>query len=540
MLKKIFFSLNGEAKSITGGAIIIALTTLASKLLGLLRDRVLAGMFGAERPLDIYYASFRIPDFVFNLLVLGILSAGFIPVFTGYLKKSSESAWKLVNELLTMLTAGLTFVCIVLIIIMPVFAPFIAPGFTQGELSQTIQLTRIMFLSPLLLGISGIFGGVLQSYKRFFSFSVAPIFYNVGIIFGAIFFVPLFGLVGLAWGVVVGSIFHLFTQALSVARLGYMPRPVFSFSHHGIREIFFLMVPRTMSLALSQINFLIITILGSYLEEGSITIFHLANNLQSTPLMLFGISFAIAAFPALSESAGSKHDFVKNLSLTLRQILFFIIPSSAIFILLRAQIVRAVFGSGNFDWNDTIRTMNTLAIFSVSLFAQSLIHLLSRAFFALKDSATPFFVGLLSTIVNISLSMFFVFVFPQAGVEELALAFSISSVIHLLFLWVILKVKLGEFDEMQIFFSTIKISFAAFCMALSVQGVKYAIEPFFGTRTFVGIALQGGVAILIGTMVYIFTCLALRSPEATLFISSMRRKIFRHFTPSESADQGEY
>lgn len=532
MLRKFFQNINGQAHSITSAAVIIGGASLASKFFGVFRDRVLAGEFGAGRALDIYYASFRIPDFVYNLLVLGILSAGFIPIFTDSLKNGKQGAWDLVNHLLTIIFFVLIAVCGILIFLTPKIMIYVTPGFSPQDLKITSDLTRIMFLSPIFLGVAGIFGGILQSFRRFFIFSLAPIMYNIGIIIGALFFTPKLGIYGLAWGVVLGAVLHLLVQVPSIWFLGYRPKLGFEISR-DVRKIFGMTVPRILSLIITQAHLMVITVIGSTLASGSIAIFNFANNLQSVPLVIFGISFSVAAFPALSDYAVNKEKFIETLSLTLRQILFFVIPASALLILLRAQIVRVALGSGNFGWNDTIHTINTLAIFSVSLFAQSLIHLLSRTFFAMKDSITPFCVGLLSTILNIFLSLYLVKTFTVWQVESLAFAYSIASIFNLLILWLLLKLKIGEIDETRIFYSSLKIGISAFIMTLAIQGVKYAIEPFFGTHTFLGIAIQGTAGGIVGILVYFLACLSLRSPEAILFLSSFQKKFLRKFTPTE-------
>jgi len=191
-----------------------------SRALGILRDRVLAGEFGAGSELDMYFAAFRIPDLLFNLLVLGALSAGFIPVFTTYLS-NKKKAWELVNIILNLIFVALVLITILLIILTPWLVKLITPGFSLEQLQITATLTRIMFLSPIFLAISGIFGSVLQSFKRFFIFSLAPIMYNVGIIIGALFFVPYLGIYGLAWGVVFGAMLHMAIQFPLIIYLGY-------------------------------------------------------------------------------------------------------------------------------------------------------------------------------------------------------------------------------------------------------------------------------------------------------------------------------
>jgi len=547
ILKRLFFGLNSQAKSISSAALIIGTAGLAAKILGVFRDRVLAGQFGAGSTLDMYYASFRIPDLVFNLIVLGALSAGFIPIFCEHMKKGEKEAWELVNYVLNLLILALVSLSVLLVIFAPFFMRLISPGFTAQEVRTSAELTRIMFLSPIFLGLSAVFGGVLQSMKRFFVYSLAPILYNVGIIIGAVFLTEEFGVHGLAWGVVLGAFMHLIVQLAASIALGFRYRPIFSVRHKGLRDLVRMMVPRTLSLAVAQLNLLVVVIIGSTLQDGSIAIFNFAFNLQSVPLGLFAISLAIASFPALSEAAGDAKEFIKTVSITMRQILFFMIPVSLLLIILRAQIVRSVFGSGRFDWEDTILTMNTLGIFSISLFAQGLIPLLSRAYFAQKDSRTPFFIGLTAAGVNIVLSIVFVdkfdhiaFLFTGQGIVApilgLTLAYTLSNIIWLLLLWIILRVRLHEMEEMTTFYSVVKIAFASLCMGISVQALKYAIEPYFGTRTFTGIALQGTIAASVGIAVYLGVCYLVKSPEVNIFFSSFKRRFLKRFTPSETVE----
>ncbi len=518
MLKKLF---NAESKTITSAAIILGAASLVSRLLGVLRDRVLAGEFGAGVELDMYYAAFRIPDLVFNLLVLGALSAGFIPVFTTYLK-SKNKAWELVNDTLNVMFLALILISGLLIVIAPWLVKIITPGFSLEQLKITTNLTRIMFLSPIFLAISGIFGSVLQSFKRFFVYSLAPILYNIGIIIGALFFVPRLGIFGLAWGVVFGALMHLLIQIPPVISLGYHYKWYFNLTHSGLLKILKMMVPRTLGLIVSQVNLLVVTIIGSTLAAGSITIFNLANNIQSFPLGIFAISFAIAAFPALSELARNKKEFIKSLSLAIRQILFLIIPSSALLIVLRAQIVRVTLGSGRFDWEDTILTLETLSLFAISLFAQSLVLILARAFYARQDSKTPFYVGLISAFANIILALMLV---ESLGVAGLALAFSLASILNFILLILILHYQIGQLDGQKISISSLKILIATFMLALIAQAAKYPLEQITGLETFLGVASQALVATLAGLAAYFLICWLLKSEELILLIESIKRKI---------------
>jgi len=540
--------LNGESKTITSAAIIVGAASLASRFLGVIRDRILAGTFGAGDVLDTYYAAFRIPDLIYNLIILGALSAGFIPIFTQLLEKENkEKAYQLANEILNILIIGLFLLCGVLFIFAPQLMPLITPGFNPEKMSMTINLTRIMFLSPLLLGISSVFGGILQSFKRFLVFSLAPILYNVGIIFGALVFVKFWGVYGLAVGVILGALLHLLIQIPTSVYLGFRYKPILKFKDESLKKIGRIMIPRTLTLAINQINLVVITIIASTLIAGSLSVFNLANNLQIFPVGIFGISFAIAAFPTLSALAikEDKKDFIESFSNTTREILFFMIPATALMLVLRAQIVRVILGSGNFTWEDTVLTIDALAMFSISLFAQALIPLLIRGFYAFHNALVPFIIGLFSALVNIFLSLFLTKPFSfwgsnfDLGVAGLALAFSLATILNFVLLWIALRIKTHSLDERKIVWSVLKISVATLAMAAVTQFMKFGIEPYFGTRTFIGIFLQGLIAGLVGIAVFIVVGLALRSQEMSTFVNSIRRRLFKEKVnyPEESIDE---
>ncbi|MDD4902225.1 MAG: murein biosynthesis integral membrane protein MurJ [Patescibacteria group bacterium] len=533
MIKRLF---NKEINSITVAAILVALSSLVSRLLGVYRDRILAGQFGAGATLDAYYAAFRVPDLMFNLLVLGALSAGLIPVFTSLIKDfkgtvlnlfglENSEAWRLINNVLNLMLISLALLSVLGIIFAgPLIRTIVAPGFSPELQDKTIALSRIMFLSPILLAISSIFSGVLQSFKRFFVYSLAPIMYNIGIIIGALFFVPLWGIYGLAWGVVAGALLHMLIQMPTVFALGYKYVPFLDLRDGNLRKILTMMVPRTLSLAVSQLNLVVITAIASTLAIGSLTVFNLANNLQFFPIGIFGVSFAIAAFPALSAAALDNKKVVSNFSSALRQILFFIVPSTVLLLVLRAQIVRVILGSGQFSWDNTVLTFNTLGFFSISLFAQATIPLLIRVFYAREDSRTPFIIGLIAVVANLFLSFYFS---AQLGVGGLALAFSIASIFNFALLWLLLHFSLGDMDETRIFISVLKFSLAATACGFVAQEMKGIIWPFIDMTKFWGVLAQGLVAGLCGLIAYALVCWLLRSEEMASFISSAKSRLLR-------------
>ncbi|PIR73709.1 MAG: murein biosynthesis integral membrane protein MurJ [Candidatus Moranbacteria bacterium CG10_big_fil_rev_8_21_14_0_10_35_21] len=517
------------SQSVTSAAFVITTFGIISRILGLLRDRFLASSFGAGDVLDAYYAAFRIPDLIYNLLILGALSAAFIPVFTGLIsKKQDEEAWSLANNVLNIFI----FLIVIISIFFAIFAPYVmkllTPGFSGEKMETVVSLTRIMFLSPLFLGISGIFGGVLTSFKHFLVYSIAPIFYNIGIIIGVLFFVKFLGIDGLAWGIVLGAFLHMLIQIPTARKLGFKYKFSLwkSFKDKNVKKIFTLMLPRTMGIAVNQINLLIITIFASLLSAGSLTVFNFAQNLQSVPLGLFGISFSIAVFPVLSGfyASGKNKEFSLAVSNTLKKILFFVIPISVFLILLRAQFVRAILGAGEFDWEDTILTFQALGIFSISLFAQCTTPLFARAFYAMHNTKTPFYVAIFSEIINILAVIILINKFEVLG---LVMAFSLTSIVQMLLLFFILRKKLDNFDDLNTAKSIIKILAGAIFAGILIQLAKDQVALFADLDTFFGIATQLFLSLTLGTIVFAAMSYLLDIKEFFIFKNSLSRRIFR-------------
>jgi len=532
--------INGATKTIFSAAVIVGAASLLSRVLGVVRDRILAGQFGAGDALDIYYAAFRIPDLVYSLLVMGALSAGFIPIFTKYFvaKMDEKRAWHIANSVLNILAITVIVVAAIIFMFAPDLVPYLVPGFDSDKTAQVASLTRIMMLSPILLGISSVFGGILQSLKRFFIYSLAPILYNIGIIVGAIWLSPIWGVQGLAYGVILGAAMHLLIQIIGSYSLGWKYEPIFDYKDTNVREIGRLMIPRTMSLGIAHINLVVMTVIASTLAIGSLSIFNFANNLQYFAVGVIGISYAIAAFPSLSEHAEKKdkNDLIRSFSQTARQILFFIIPATVLFLILRAQIVRVVLGAGEFGWDATIITANTLAFFTFSFFAQALIPLVSRMYFALHNTSVPFISGLVGAIINIVLALLLV---QSYGVPGLALSFSIASIVQLVILWMVLRAKVGTLDEYHILRSLFIMIVAAIICASVMQKMKEVLidAGLVTLDTFWGVFTQGLIAGSIGLFVYGFLAWMMKSPEMHAFIDGMRRKFFKKFVPSDNVDE---
>ncbi len=475
-------------------AFIISSAGIASRLLGFLRDRLLAGSFGAGDTLDAYYAAFRIPDTLYNLLVMGALSAAFVPVFTEFLSKKKRSeAFDLAAGVMEWMVLLLGAVSVLAALFASSIVPVLAPGFSDEKRELAIALTRIMLLSPIFLGISAVFGGMLLSFRKFLFYSLAPILYNVGIITGIVFFVPTWGMSGLAWGVVLGAALHMAVQAPTIAKAGFFPRLFRRRLRFDapIRRVVTLMIPRTLGVAANQLSLFLMTVFASWLASGSLAIFTLASNIQAIPIGLFAVSFSLAAFPTLSSTASEKRDgeFFETLSRTTRRILFFVLPVSVLFIVFRAQVVRVVLGSGRFDWEDTIATFGVLAWLSLSLFAQGLVPLFARAFYALQDTKTPFYFALLGESVFVATAWALL---PRYGVDAIAIAFSLGTVVNAFFLLLSLRKKVEEWDDARFFREPGRIFLAAILAGVVAQSSK-SVFAFFSLSpldTFVKVFLQ--------------------------------------------------
>ncbi len=544
MVKRFFkYLMNGEntSRSVLNATFLVAGFGLLSRFLGLIRDRILASKFGAGDTLDIYYAAFKIPDLIFNLLILGALSAAFIPVFAALISQDKEKeAWRLVNKMISL--AGI--IIVLTIILLFIFAPFLISlivfGFDSDKQAAVVELTRIMLISPLLLGFSGILGGILNSYKKFFFYSLSPIFYNIGIIIGVVFFVEIMGMKGLAYGVILGALLHLLIQIPEVIRCGFKFKLDLNFKDSNLKKVLLLMVPRTMGLAVVQVNFLVVTILASTLESGSLAVFNLANNIQSVPLGIFGISFAIVAFPTLTccWAKERKDEFISNFSSVFEKILFFIIPTSVIFIVLRAQLVRIILGSGNFDWSDTILTFQALGVFSLSLFAQSLIPLLARSFYAIQNTKTPFLVGLFSEAVNLILALILIKEYQLLG---LVWAFSIATIVNMVLLLIILRKKVGNLGEKSIIEKTWKVIIASVAMVIGIQTTKYLMAFFLenlslsilgypiNMYTLLGVVSQTAASLFSGLILFYLASKILKIEEMDYFVNLIKNRLFKFF-----------
>jgi putative peptidoglycan lipid II flippase len=328
--------LNSQTKSISSASLILAISYLISAFLGLLRERLLAGTFGGGGELDVYYTAFTVPDFIALILIFGAISSAVIPIFSGYLIKSKDEAWKYASLLFNVFLGFLIIVCAVLMIFTPAIISLIAPGFSGEKRELATMLMRIMFLSPIILGASNMISGILQVFHRFIVTAVAPLLYNIGIIIGILFFVPRFGLAGLAWGVVLGGVLHLLIQIPAFIFSGFKYKASFDYKDPGVSKTIKLMVPRSLGLGAGQLNTIATTAIASTLLAGSITVFNFANNLSSILVNAIAVSVSTASFPSMSMAFLNEEngEFLRKFSGIFRQIIFLVVPVSLLTLIL--------------------------------------------------------------------------------------------------------------------------------------------------------------------------------------------------------------
>lgn len=548
-MEKIFRIFGKEYGSVNQAALLMGAFTLLSQILALFRDRSIAHFIGPSTTLDTYYAAFRVPDLIFISIASLASITVLIPFITAKMsgEKATPEARKFLNDVFTVFFLAMVVVSLLALILMPYFVSFIAPGFAPIMQQKVIMMSRIMLLSPLLMGLSNLFGTVTQIFRKFFIYSLSPIFYNFGIIIGVIFLYPMFGIYGLALGVALGAFLHFVVQFSAAVSCGFTPRFSLAVNFKDIKNAIFISLPRTLGLAFNNMALISIIALASYLKAGSISIFNLSFNLQSVPLNIIGISYAVAAFPTLvkSISAGKKDEFKEHLRSAARQIIFWSIPVTFLFIVLRAQIVRVILGSGSFSWENTRLVAASLAIFSISVMAQGMTALLSRSYYAMGDTKRPLTVNLFCSILIIVLSYVLLHLFqnlalfryffesllkvndiPGTEVLMLPLAYSIGTILNFILHWFFVKKDFTKKEAFiaKTFFQSLGASFfMGFTAYLSLN----ILSPIFGTTTFWGVFLQGFISGIFGIFVGVLVLYLLKSEELKELIQTLHTNFWK-------------
>lgn len=548
-MEKILRIFTKESGNVNQAALLLGSFTLLSQILALFRDRALAHFIGPSATLDAYYAAFRVPDLIF----VGIASLASITVLIPFLvakmngEKITLEAGKFLNDVFTVFICMMALVSFFAYLLMPHLVFFIAPGFEPDMQLKVIALSRIMLLSPILLGLSNLLGTVTQLFRKFFIYSLSPVFYNIGIILGALFFYPMWGIYGMGFGVVLGALLHFSVQLFAAGHSGFIPKFSLSVNFDDIKKTALISLPRTMGLAFNNIALIVIIALASYLQDGSISIFNFSYNLQSVPLNIIGISYAVAAFPTLAKSfgAGKREEFKQHLKDAARAIVFWSLPVIFLFIVLRAQIVRVILGSGSFSWDNTRLVAAALAIFSISVLAQGMITLLSRSYYATGNTRRPLIMNFSCSALIIVLSYVLVHLFqnapmfryfiesllkvndiPGTEVLMLPLAYSLGTILNFILQAVSIKKEFMPTEPFvsKTFFQSLG---ASFFLGLVTYLSLNALSPVFGTTTFWGVFLQGFISGVLGILAGGVILYLLGSEELKDLIETLTSKFWR-------------
>lgn len=505
-----------KQRTIVSSTLIVAVTIILSRLFGFARYRILAGYFGKEE-LDIFFASFRIPDMVFEILITGAITTSFIPVFIKY-QKDKKDLDENISSIINLIFIILFVMILVLFFLADWMIPLITPGFTGEKINLIILYSKILLIGQLPFLIFGnILTGIGQANKTFVISSIAPILYNVAIIITTLLLFHSLYLLAPIVGVVVGAVIMFVVQLPLFFTSRFSFSPVLKITR-GLKEFFRMIGPRIITALAAQIDATIDLTLATLLSPGSYTFFYLAQHLQLLPVSVIGISFGQASLPYLAEVYHEKDqdEFRKIITESLLSMLFLTVPIASFFIFARTPIVRLFFGGEKFDWTATVQTAITLSYFALAIPAHSIYYFITRCFYAFLDSKTPFFVSLISIGINVILSLLFIFVF-HLPVWALGLSFSLSIICNVFLLLLILSRKINGLNNRFLFVESTKILVITFIASFFVYWEMKMLDGLIldTTRTINVFLLlvMGGISYLI---LYFFFSWTLGIQETSL------------------------
>lgn len=546
MVKRLLGLLSRDVKGLHEAAYLLGFFAFLSQVLGLVRDRLFAHIFGTSGVLDVYYASFRIPDLIF----VSIASVVSISVLIPFIAERLENGERLkrfidnvfsVFALLIIVVSGVVYLCI------PALSVWLFPSLVTEHGSDLVVLTRILLLSPILFGFANLLGSIVQVKRRFTLFALGPLLYNIGIILGIVAFYPLWGVSGLGFGVVCGAFLAMLVHVPFVAGQRLLPRPRLALDLQEFGKVVLLSLPRTIALSAHHIVLLVLVVLGGVLGVGLISIFNFSWNLQSVPLAIIGVSYSVAAFPTLARlfSKGEKQAFFEQITNAARHIIFWSLPAMVLFIVLRAQVVRVILGSGAFDWTDTRLTAAALALFVLSLTAQSLVLLFVRGYYAAGRTLRPLVVNLIGSGTTIASAFLLLYIFreyvvvqyffesllkvedlPGSVVLMLPLAYTVGLSVNLILFWILFQRDFKRFSSVlgKTFFQSLS---ASVVMGFVAHRFLIVFAMVFNTGTLFGIFLQGFAAGIVGIAAGILVLKMLGSNEVAEALRAVHHKFWK-------------
>jgi len=548
MVKKIFFKgakiFTSPQNSVMSAATVIMIMILASRILGLVRQRVLAHFFIPD-DLALFFAAFRLPDLIFEVLVYGSFSSAFIPVFTKSLKEGRQKAWEIASIISNIGLLAFVIMALAVIFFASHFYGLFAPGFSISDREIIIKLTKILFLAQGFFVISYVLTGVLESLRRFLVPALAPLFYNLGIILGTIIFAGKYGLFAPVIGVVIGAFMHFAIQLPFAIKMGFKFRLAIKFSQE-IKKIGRLALPRVIEVSFTQVAKTAELFFASIISTASYTYYTFGNSIQLIPIGLFGTSIAKAALPTLSRQADKPVEFKKTLFNAINQAIFLVVPVAVFLVVLRIPIVRLIYGTDIFDWQSTVQTSLVVSAFAFGIVFQVIYALLARAFYAMHDTKTPVTVSVSGLILNIALN-FILIKLVKLPVWGLAASFSFMSFYEALILYFLISKKFGEkviLKNLPSFTKTISASLASgsvmffllkfFDRSVWVKRLSFLssidsldaiqFEKFvLDTRYTLNLLILTLVVLAIGVVIYLVVSRILKSQEFFYFEQMVRK-----------------
>lgn len=523
LVRKLKTLLHLRQNSILSASLVLAVTFGLSAILGLLRSKFLYAHFFncCVTDLDAYNAAFRLPDLIFKLLVTGALSASFIPVFSSYLHKDKKQAYQVASTVINLLLLAFGVLSLIVFIFAPFFSSLVAGGFSPSQIVLMSQLTRILLFAQIFFLISNFLTGILQVNQIFLLPSLSPLLYNLAIIASIFLLAPRFGIYGVTYGAVIGAFFHLFIQVPALKKVGFKYFPLVNAKLSGVREIIRLMVPRSLSLGLGEIENTVTLFFASTLTAGSISLLNLAIQVMYLPSRIFATTVGQASLPMLSKNVAANQldlfrDTVRKIIL---QSLYLALPITIIILIHRVAIVRLAFGAKQFPWSATLQTAKTLAFLTPAIASQAIIQILIRSFYALHNTKTPLYISAVSLITNICSAYFFIN-FTGLGIYGLALSVSLGNLVQCFgLLYFFIKSVDGSgwnktlFDSIRIFISSL---FMGIVTWLSLKVLDLFV---LDTSKTINLAFLFVVSTSVGLIAYAFISLRFKLEQ----IQSYRR-----------------
>lgn len=515
------------ARTLARAGAIVVVAYLGSRLLGWLRIVVMGNLFGAGAELDAYFAAFRVPDLIYQLVAAGAVSSALIPVLAGLLHRDEQRrAERVISTVTNAMLAALLVVALVMAVFAPTIVPLFVPGFDEPTTELTVRLTRIMLVSPILLALGAIASAVLNAQGRFGVAALAPLLYNLAIIGCALALSPWMGVDSLAVGVVVGSLLHVAIQ-LPAVRARFHYRLVADFADEAARRTFLLMGPRALGLGASQITFIVNTTLATGLGVGAVVAYNVAFTVLQIPVGVIGFPLGVVLLPAMSQAlaAGSVAEFGSIVVRSMRLMLFVMLFVTAVGLVLRRQVVSLLFGYGNFDARALGLTSDALAVFLLGTAAHSLNVILSRAFYSAQDTRTPVTVALLSVAVNVAVSLATVGVLGLAG---LALGIAVGGWVEAAMLALLLWRRSSAVPMAPVVRAVAIFGVGAVLAGATALGVVRIIDAVIGTDPG-KLALLGEavLATIAAGAVYLVYSRAVRAPELPRALGLLRSAVRR-------------